>query len=93
VENQTNFHLQKNVSDFDPPIKSYGQSLERGWKRDIFFDIFKYSHWILSMTFLGRLKITNGFLEMEIIKVFQLFLVQNSLKKVIYYDYDNVVLL
>jgi len=30
--NQVKFHFEKNVWDFESPIKSYGQNLERGWK-------------------------------------------------------------
>ena len=30
--NQNNFHLQKSVCDFESPIKSHKQNLERGWE-------------------------------------------------------------
>jgi hypothetical protein len=39
--------------------------------------------WILSKTFEWRLKITNGFLEMKLNFISQLFLVQRFLKKVV----------
>jgi len=32
VKNQSNFHLQKLVWDFEPSIKSYGQISKMGWK-------------------------------------------------------------
>jgi len=32
VENEAKFHLQKPILDLKPPIKSYGQILEKSWK-------------------------------------------------------------
>ena len=57
--------------------------IQSGVARNIFFDIFKHPLWILSITFDWRLKITNGFLEMKLNLISQLFLVQRFLKKVI----------
>jgi hypothetical protein len=56
--------------------------IQSGVARNIFIDIFKHPLWFLSITFDWRLQITNGFLEMKLNLISQLFLVQRFLKKV-----------
>jgi len=58
--------------------------VQRRFGMDIFFDILKHSLLILSIAFDWRLKITNGFFEMQFIFISQLFLIQSFLKKSCY---------
>jgi len=56
---------------------------QKGVGRDIFFDIFKHPLWVLSIIFFWSLKITNSSSEMKFSLIFELFLVQSFLKKII----------
>jgi len=49
VKNLANFHLQKFIWNFKNPIQNSGQILENWKVRNIFFYIFKYPLWILSI--------------------------------------------
>jgi len=52
VENQAKIHFQKSIWDFKPPIKSYRQILEGGWKGHFFWQFqtsslkFVYNFWL-----------------------------------------------
>jgi len=56
--------------------------IQRTLARNNVFDIFKHPLWFFSITFYWRIKIPNGFLEMNSRFIWQLLLVQSFLKKV-----------
>jgi len=75
--------ISKNPFDIWRLQSKVMDKVQRRVGRDIFFDILKHPLWILSITSYWRLQMSNGFLEMKVNLIWQLFLVQSFLKKVI----------
>jgi len=59
--------------------------IQRWVGRDIFFDILKHALWILFITFDWSLQMSNGFLEIKVNLIWQLFLIQSFWKKLFYH--------